>query len=195
MKVRITPFIEFAYGDKRKDKSTVSRIVEDMKKDYDPATDRYKQFREKLTAFEEGNVSEQFFLEFHKSVAANKKKGFETLAQNYIDLKEDYALIWDGIQRVSASLGGLEVQTSWYLHTDSSNQKRIIFLNFRKESFPTKQEKGLLTLLPLAAPEAAGVGILNIQSGTLILATRPDVQELVFLETRAKRFKLIADAL
>ena len=70
---------------------------------------------------------------------------------------------------------------------------RIIFLNFGKDPLPHKKEKGLLTLLRLAKPDSAGVGILNIQAGTLITATRLDQSEADFLAKRAKKFVLLAE--
>ncbi|MEX0344435.1 MAG: hypothetical protein AB3N20_05900 [Rhizobiaceae bacterium] len=195
MKIRAVQFIEFAYGDKRRDRASVKRILDDIEKDYDPATDRYKKFRESLGAYEDGTVNEGEFLNFYKIVAANKSEAYKVLAKNYVDAKDDHGLIWDGLQRVSAKLGKLEVTASWYLHTDASNQRRIVFLNFRKEPFSHQHEKGLFTLLQIAAPESAGVGILNVQFATLNVSSRLDESELVFLESRAAKFVSIAETL
>jgi len=89
----------------------------------------------------------------------------------------------------------LQITANWYLHTDSSNQKRIVFLNFRKEPFPHQHQKGLLNLLKAATPESAGVGILNVQPATLVTATRLDEDEFEFLKSRAATFIRTAKSL
>jgi len=78
------------------------------------------------------------------------------------------------------------------LRTEANNQRRIIFLHFGKEQLPRKKERGLLTILRLAQPESAGVGILNIQPGTLITATRLDQNEADYLHERATKFLAFA---
>lgn len=195
MDIRSTQFVEFAYGDKRKDRNKVREIIAENDKDYDPTTDRYKKFRESLSNFESGKITEVDFKTFYKTVSSNKSAGYKTLAENYIDLKEDHALIWDGPQKVVAELDDLFISASWYLHTDASNQRRAIFLNFRKQAFPPDQERGLLTLLQYAFPESSGVGILNIQVSTLVLATRVNRAELAYLQSRAAKFQAIAESL
>ena len=192
MKIRVSQFIDFAYGDQRKDKAKVKSIIDDLTLPYDPAKDRYKQFREAMTHFEEDKMSASDFINLHSRVAANKSAGYKTLSQNYLDLKEDHALIWQGRSPVEAEISGLHVATAWYLRTEANNQRRIIFLHFGKEQLPRKKERGLLTILRLARPDSAGVGILNIQSGTLITATRLDDSESLFLKKRAAKFTTIS---
>ena len=58
-----------------------------------------------------------------------------------------------------------------------------------------KKERGLLTILRLAEPDAAGVGILNIQPGTLTIATRLDKNEADYLHERAEKFVAVATSL
>lgn len=195
MKVRINPFIEFAYGDKRKDKSKIKEIFQQDKEEYDPAKDRYKQFREALVSYETAATSEAVFKDTYARVSPTKSAAYKIMSRNYLDLKEDHALIWDGSQRPIADLSGLKVQTSWYLHTSSANLSRIICLNFRKDPYPRKQERGILTLLQIAEPNSAGVGILNIQASTMIVQARLDLVEKEYLEIRAKRFLEIANSL
>jgi hypothetical protein len=192
MRVRVNQFIEFAYGDKRKDKSKVENIVSEISSPYDPAKDRYKKFRESMNSFEEGKIPEINFIDLYKNVSPNKSAGYEILSRNYLDLKEDHALIWQGRNAITATIGGLSISTAWYLRTEANNQRRIIFLHFGKEQLPRKKERGLLTLLRLAEPESAGVGILNIQPGTLITATRLDQVEADYLQDRAKKFVELA---
>lgn len=193
MKIRVSQFIEFAYGDKRKDKAKARSIIDDLDLPYDPAKDRYKQFREAMTSFEEGRISADKFLELHSSVSANKAAGYKVLSRNYLDLKEDHALTWQGRSPIEVEISGLRITTVWYLRTEANNQRRIIFLHFGKEQMPRKKEKGLLTLLRLAKPESAGVGILNIQPGTLITATRLDQNEANYLQERAAKFVALAN--
>ncbi|MDE4140458.1 MULTISPECIES: hypothetical protein [Rhodobacterales] len=193
MKIRVSQFIEFAYGDKRKDKAKARSIIDDLDLPYDPAKDRYKQFREAMTSFEEGRMSADKFLELHSSVSANKAAGYKVLCRNYLDLKEDHALTWQGRSPIEVEISGLRITTVWYLRTEANNQRRIIFLHFGKEQMPRKKEKGLLTLLRLAKPESAGVGILNIQPGTLITATRLDQNEANYLQERAAKFVALAN--
>jgi len=57
MKIRISQFIDFAYGDKRKDKAKARSIIDDFNLPYDPIKDRYKQFREAMTALEEQKIT------------------------------------------------------------------------------------------------------------------------------------------
>lgn len=188
MKIRVSQFIEFAYGDKRKDKAKAKSIMGDFNMPYDPAKDRYKQFREAMTSLEDQKISTKEFLELHSCVSANKSAGYKVLSQNYLDLKEDHALTWQGRSPVEAELSGLRITTAWYLRTEANNQRRIIFLHFGKEQLPRKKERGLLTVLRLAKPDSAGVGILNIQPGTLITATRLDQNEADYLHERAAKF-------
>lgn len=188
MKVRVSQFIDFAYGDKRKDKSKVKNILDDFDLPYDLAKDRYKQFRDAMTSFEDQKISTEKFLSLHSAVSANKSSGYKVLCKNYLDLKEDHALTWHGRSPVEVNISGLRITTAWYLRTESNNQRRIIFLHFGKEQLPRNKERGLLTILRLAAPESAGVGILNIQPGTLIMATRLDQNESDYLNNRAKKF-------
>lgn len=195
MKVRVNHFINFAYGDKRRDKATVKGILEIEGAPYDPAKDRYKQFREAMTAFEEKKLSEAAFLSLHNNVSANKSAGYKVLCRNYVDLKEDHALVWQGRSPVEAQIAGLEISTAWYLRTEANNQQRIIFLHFGKDPMPHKKQKGLLTLLNIAEPASSGVGVLNIQQGTLITASRIDQTEADYLEVRAKKFLDIANKL
>lgn len=195
MKVRVGPFIDFAYGDKRKDKAKVTSIISEQKSPYDPVKDRYKQFRESMSAFEEGKISESEFLELHTSVSANKSAGYQILCRNYLDLKEDHALIWQGRNPIAVNISDLIISTAWYLRTEANNQRRIIYLHFGKEQLPRKKERGLLTLLRLAEPESAGVGILNIQPGTLITATRLDQAEADYLRQRAEKFTALASSI
>lgn len=195
MKIRVNQFIEFAYGDKRRDKAKVKSIIDDFDLPYDPAKDRYKQFREAMTSFEDQKMSSKDFLDLHSNVSANKAAGYKVLCQNYLDLKEDHALIWQGRSPVEAEISGLRIATAWYLRTEANNQRRIIFLHFGKEQLPRKKERGLLTVLRLAEPDSAGVGILNIQPGTLITATRMDQSEADYLRTRAAKFMAIAQDL
>lgn len=195
MKIRVNQFIEFAYGDKRRDKAKVKSIIDDFDLPYDPARDRYKQFREAMTSFEDQKMSSKEFLELHSNVSANKAAGYKVLCQNYLDLKEDHALIWQGRSPVEAEISGLRIATAWYLRTEANNQRRIIFLHFGKEQLPRKKERGLLTVLRLAEPDSAGVGILNIQPGTLITATRMDQSEADYLRTRAEKFMAISQDL
>lgn len=195
MKIRVTQFIEFAYGDKRKDKAKVKSIIGDLDLPYDPARDRYKQFREAMASLEDKKISTEKFLALHSSVSANKSAGYKVLCQNYLDLKEDHALIWQGRSPVEADISGLRITTAWYLRTEANNQRRIIFLHFGKEQIPRKKERGLLTILRLAQPDSAGVGILNIQPGTLITATRLDQNEADYLKTRAEKFLSLAKEL
>jgi hypothetical protein len=195
MKIRVTQFIEFAYGDKRKDKAKVKSIIGDLDLPYDPARDRYKQFREAMASLEDKKISTEKFLALHSSVSANKSAGYKVLCQNYLDLKEDHALIWQGRIPVEADISGLRITTAWYLRTEANNQRRIIFLHFGKEQLPRKKERGLLTTLRLAQPDSAGVGILNIQPGTLITATRLDQNEADYLKTRAEKFLSLAKEL
>ena len=195
MKIRVTQFIEFAYGDKRKDKAKVKSIIGDLDLPYDPARDRYKQFREAMASLEDKKISTEKFLALHSSVSANKSAGYKVLCQNYLDLKEDPALIWQGRSPVEADISGLRITTAWYLRTEANNQRRIIFLHFGKEQLPRKKERGLLTILRLAQPDSAGVGILNIQPGTLITATRLDQNEADYLKTRAEKFLYLAKEL
>jgi hypothetical protein len=195
MKIRVTQFIEFAYGDKRKDKAKVKSIIGDLDLPYDPARDRYKQFREAMASLEDKKISTEKFLALHSSVSANKSAGYKVLCQNYLDLKEDHALIWQGRSPVEADISGLRITTAWYLRTEANNQRRIIFLHFGKEQIPRKKERGLLTILRLAQPDSAGVGILNIQPGTLITATRLDQNEADYLKTRAEKFLYLAKEL
>lgn len=192
MKIRVSQFIEFAYGDKRKDKAKVKSIIGDLDLPYDPARDRYKQFREAMTSLEDQKISTEKFLTLHSSVSANKSAGYKVLCQNYLDLKEDHALIWQGRSPVEADISGLRITTAWYLRTEANNQRRIIFLHFGKEQLPRKKERGLLTILRLAEPDSAGVGILNIQPGTLITATRIDQNEADYLKGRAEKFLALA---
>ncbi len=192
MKIRVSQFIEFAYGDKRKDKAKVKSIIGDLDLPYDPARDRYKQFREAMTSLEDQKISTEKFLTLHSSVSANKSAGYKVLCQNYLDLKEDHALIWQGRSPVEADISGLRITTAWYLRTEANNQRRIIFLHFGKEQLPRKKERGLLTILRLAEPDSAGVGILNIQPGTLITATRIDQNEADYLKERAEKFLALA---
>ena len=195
MKIRVTQFIEFAYGDKRKDKAKVKSIIGDLDLPYDPARDRYKQFREAMASLEDKKISTEKFLALHSSVSANESAGYKVLCQNYLDLKEDHALIWQGRSPVEADISGLRITTAWYLRTEANNQRRIIFLHFGKEQLPRKKERGLLTILRLAQPDSAGVGILNIQPGTLITATRLDQNEADYLKTRAEKFLYLAKEL
>lgn len=195
MKIRIGQFIEFAYGDKRKDKAKVRSIIDDLDLPYDPVKDRYKQFREAMTSFEENKISAKNFLDLHSNVSANKAGGYKVLCQNYLDLKEDHALIWEGRSQIEADVSGLNITTAWYLRTEESNRKRIIYLHFGKEQLPRKKEKGVLTVLRLAKPGSAGVGILNIQSGTLITASRLDQSEADYLHERATKFIEIANVI
>lgn len=162
---------------------------------YDPARDRYKQFREAMASLEDKKISTEKFLALHSSVSANKSAGYKVLCQNYLDLKEDHALIWQGRSPVEADISGLRITTAWYLRTEANNQRRIIFLHFGKEQLPRKKERGLLTILRLAQPNSAGVGILNIQPGTLITATRLDQNEADYLKTRAEKFLSLAKEL
>lgn len=192
MKIRITPFVEFAYGDQRKDKATVQATLDLANKVYDPSTDRYKQFRDALSKYEEQNGSEIEFRNLHKNVTSRKKSGYKTLCENYLNLKEHYALIWTGRQPLSLNFGDLEINTAWYLRTAVQNQNTIIFLNFRKDPFPPKQERAILTILQLAALESAGAGILNIQTGTLVSAPTKDQAIVSFLKERAEKFLKIA---
>jgi hypothetical protein len=192
VKVSVSQFIDFAYGDKRKDKAKVASIVKDLDVPYDPAKDRYKQFREAMTSFEDGKISTSDFLALHSGVSANKSVGYKILCKNYLELKEDYALIWEGRSPVEAEISGLRITTAWYLRTEANNQRRIIFLHFGKEQFPREKERGILTVLRLAKPDSAGVGILNIQPGTLIIASRLDQSEADFLRKRAEKFVAIA---
>lgn len=192
MKIRVSQFIEFAYGDKRKDKSKVRSIIGEFDLPYDAAKDRYKQFREAMTALEDKRISISKFLALHSSVSANKSAGYKILCQNYLDLKEDHALIWQGRSPVEAEISGLRITTNWYLRTEANNQRRIIFLHFGKEQMPRKKERGLVTILRLAEADSAGVGILNIQPGTLITATRLDQAEAIYLQERAVKFLALA---
>lgn len=192
MKIRVTQFIEFAYGDKRRDKAKVESIVGSIALPYDPAKDRYKQFREAMTALEEKRIPTEEFLSLYARVAANKSSGYKVLSQNYLDLKEDHALIWQGRNPLEANISGLCITTAWYLRTEANNQTRIIYLHFGKEQLPRNRERGLLTVLRLAKPESAGVGILNIQSGTLITATQLDQGEAEYLRDRATKFVALA---
>ncbi|SDX72775.1 hypothetical protein SAMN04488041_1159 [Sulfitobacter pontiacus] len=192
MKIRVSQFIEFAYGDKRKDKAKVKSIIGDLDLPYDPIKDRYKQFREAMISLEDQKISTEKFLALHSSVSANKSAGYKVLCQNYLDLKEDHALIWQGRSPVEADISGLRITTAWNLRTEANNQRRIIFLHFGKEQLPRKKERGLLTILRLAQPESAGVGILNIQPGTLITATRLDQNEADYLHERATKFLAFA---
>ncbi len=188
MKIRVKQFIDFAYGDKRRDKAKVKGIIDDLELPYDPAKDRYKKFRDAMISYEEQKTSLQDFRTLHENVAANKSAGYKLLCQNYLDLKEDHALIWHGKSNVEAQIAGLQVSTAWYLRTEANNQRRIIFLHFGKNQLPMNKERGLLTVLRLAEPNAAGVGILNIQPGTLTVATRIDQNEADYLSKRAAKF-------
>ncbi|SDF58708.1 hypothetical protein SAMN04488105_1324 [Salipiger thiooxidans] len=192
MKIRVSQFVDFVYGDKRKDKAKVRSIIDELDLPYDPAKDRYKQFREALISFEDQKISATDFLSLHSNVSANKSAGYKVLCQNYLDLKEDHALIWQGRSPIEAEISGLHIATAWYLRTEANNQRRIIFLHFGKEQLPRKKERGLLTILRLAKPDSAGVGILNIQPGTLITATRLDQSEADYLRKRAKKFTALA---
>lgn len=192
MKIRVSQFIEFAYGDKRKDKASVKNIISDLDLPYDPARDRYKKFREAMTSYEDQKTSMKDFLSLYSSVTANKSAGYKTLSQNYLDLKEDHALIWQGRSPIDVEISGLHITTAWYLRTEANNQRRIIFLHFGKEPLPRKKERGLLSVLMLAKPDSAGVGILNIQPGTLITATRLDQLESEYLRGRAEKFMALA---
>ena len=192
IRIRISQFIEFAYGDKRKDKANVRSIIRDFDLPYDPAKDRYKKFREALTHFEDKKISEKDFLKLYSKVSENKSAGYKILCENYLSLKEDYALIWQGRSPIEVNIFGLCVTTAWYLRTEANNQKRIIFLHFGKEPLPRKKERGLLTLLQLAKTDSVGVGILNIQSGTLTTATRLDQSEADYLNERAAKFMSLA---
>lgn len=195
MRIRVSQFIDFAYGDKRKDKSKAKSIIDDLELPYDPAKDRYKQFREAMASYEDKAISDRQFLALHTKVAPNKSSGYRVLCQNYLDLKEDHALIWQGRSPIEANIAGLRVTTAWYLRTEANNQRRIIFLHFGKEQLPRKKERGLLTVLRMAQPDLAGVGILNIQPGTLITATRLNQEEADYLHERAEKFLLIAQDL
>lgn len=188
MKISVKQFIEFAYGDKRKDKAKVSSLINEIDLPYDPAKDRYKKFREAMTAFEDRKITKKYFLELHSNVSANKAAGYKILCSNYVNLKEDYALTWAGRRPVEANISGVCITTAWYLRTEENNQKRIIFLHFGKEQISREKERGLLTVLRMAMPESAGVGILNIQPGTLVTATRLDQSETEYLSERAKKF-------
>lgn len=195
MKIRVSQFIDFAYGDQRKDKSVVKNIINDIALPYDPAKDRYKQFREAMASFEENRITASEFLDLHSRVSANKSVGYRTLSQNYLDLKEDHGLIWQGRSPVEAEISGLHVTTAWYLRTEANNQRRIIFLHFGKDPLPRKKERGLLTILRLARPDSAGVGILNVQPNTLITATRVDENEVQYLNKRATKFLAYANSM
>ncbi|TNE56837.1 MAG: hypothetical protein EP341_04435, partial [Sphingomonadales bacterium] len=89
MKIRVSQFVDFAYGDKRKDKAKVRSIIDELNLPYDPAKDRYKQFREALISFEDQKISTKEFLSLYSSVSTNKSAGYKVLCQNYLDLKED----------------------------------------------------------------------------------------------------------
>lgn len=54
MKVRGKQFLEFAFGDKRRDREVVRFLFSEENQKYDHVKDRYKQFREALIAFEGG---------------------------------------------------------------------------------------------------------------------------------------------
>ncbi|WP_298562259.1 hypothetical protein [uncultured Aliiroseovarius sp.] len=195
MKIRVNQFVEFAYGDKRRDKAKVKSLIGALEDQYDPAKDRYKKFREAMTSYEGNRMSERDFLNLYKTVSANKSAGYEVLSRNYLGLKEDHALIWEGRRPVEAEIAGLHISTAWYLRTEASNQRRIICLHFGKEQLPRKKERGLLTVLQMAEPESAGVGILSIQPGTLTAVTRLDLTEAEYLRERAAKFMAIANDL
>lgn len=128
-------------------------------------------------------------------MAANKSAGYEALSRNYLDLKEDHGLIWSGQNTATARFGRLEVPLSWYLRSEDSNNLRLVALRFNKDPMPHAIERGMLSLLHLAKPEAAGVGVLNVQYGTLVLATRQDPKTSTYLETRAAKLLSIVEAL
>ncbi|WP_323032364.1 hypothetical protein [Paracoccus sp. (in: a-proteobacteria)] len=195
MKISLNQFVEFSYGDKRKDKSKVADIINDLDVPYDPAKDRYKQFREAMKSFEDGKASLKEFQELYETVSANKSSGYRTLSKNYLNMKEDYALIWEGRSPIEAVISDLHITTAWYLRTEENNQRRIIFLHFGKDPFSREKERGILTLLRMAKPDSAGVGIMNIQPGTLVTATRLDEKEAGFLRKRAERFTAIAKSI
>ncbi|SMR82242.1 hypothetical protein SAMN04488030_2588 [Aliiroseovarius halocynthiae] len=195
MRIRVNQFVEFAYGDKRRDKAKVKSIITELEDQYDIAKDRYRKFRDAMRAFESKKLSEKSFLDLYKSVSANKSAGYEVLSRNYLALKEDHGLIWEGHKRVEAEISDLKISTAWYLRTEASNQRRIICLHFGKEQLPRKKERGLLTVLQMAEPESAGVGILSIQPGTLTAVTRLDHTEAEYLRKRAAKFMAIANDL
>lgn len=89
VKIRVNQFIEFAYGDKRRDKAKVKSIIDDQNLPYGPAKDRYKKFRDTMTSFEDHRTSIEEFRTLHSKVAANKSAGYKVLCQNYLDLKGD----------------------------------------------------------------------------------------------------------
>lgn len=195
MRVRAKRFLDFAYGDKRKDKAMVKAIVEEIRQPFDPAKDYYKKFRDTLIAFEEGRISKADFLNLHTQVTANKASSYEVLSRKYLEAKEDNALVWQGQSAVVADISGLEIKSSWYLRTESRNQRMIVALHFNKERLPQKHEQGLLTILQLAEPASAGVGILCIQPATMVSATRQDDRERKYLQERAAKFVSILKTL
>ena len=93
-----------------------------------------------MTSFEEKKISNKDFLELHSKVTPNKSAGYKVLCKNYLDLKEDHALIWQGRSPVEVEISGLKITTAWYLRTEANNQKRIIFLHFGKDQLPRKKE-------------------------------------------------------
>lgn len=99
------------------------------------------------------------------------------------------------MQSVFAKLAGLDIHASWYLRTDASKMRRIIYLNLSKGPVSRKHEKGILTLLQLAEPQSAGVGILNVQASTLVVRSRLDHDERNFLEARSAKFIEISESL
>ena len=195
MKIRVNQFIEFAYGDKRRDKAKARSIIDEQQLPYDPAKDRYKKFRDAMISFEDHRMAVDEFRNLYAQVTANKSAGYKVLCENYLDLKEDHALIWQGKSSIEAEIENLRVTTAWYLRTEANNQRRIIFLNFGKNQLPMKKERGLLTVLRLAEPDSAGVGILNIQAGTLIISSRLDQNEADYLHERAAKFVALATEL
>ena len=105
-----TAIIEFCYGDKRRDKATVRGILRSQDEDYDPAKDRYKRFRDAMTSLEEGGISLERFKTFYTEVSANKTSGYKLLCTNYLEMKEDYGLIWQGRSPLVAELADLRIE-------------------------------------------------------------------------------------
>ncbi|WP_374629913.1 hypothetical protein [Pannonibacter indicus] len=181
-------FVDFAYGNRRKDKSKVLEIMDAINSEYDPAKDRYKKFRETLEAYEKGNLSDAEFLSLYSRVSSRKSEAFKIMAKNYMEMKEDNGLSWDGFTRVDVEFSGLFVQVTWSLHTLTANSYRIVGINFGKDPYPKDKERAVLTLLQMAVPESYGVGIMNLQASTLVVKTRVDDLEKKFLDDRAKKF-------
>jgi hypothetical protein len=184
-------FVEFtvAQGTARVD------CVADSKRDYDPRTDFYKGFRERVVRqFVDGWDAQEFRRSVREVKTPNKQASYEACRAGLTRWAQNKKFAATKAPNKNWEAAGLEVRVNPELRMTIDGEKYVLKLYFKADELTAARRENTLFLLSETAPQGVQAAILDVRRGRLIVAGESDPNLDALLVSDAAAFATLLGA-